>query len=345
MRTSLVEVGIALGLRDAEAEPSEATSASCYDQIEYVRILPVIKSELEFVQVQGQISLADFVVAAVAAHDTALQERPERFNRVSVCGAHHVFALAVANHAMIVIMSEQAIAAVLIGREQFDASAIRYLADKAIQRRRVGVLDDLANHVALARDRADDGNLSLGARQVQCTSLAGVHILSFAAYESFINFDLAAERDRALFLHRSTNARAHIPSRLIRSGAHHAMNLVSGNAFLRVAHDEHHLEPRSERIFGVLKDGLGDDAESVAIAPTAFLAFAYPMEGPMRDVEHLWALAARAFNYAVRPSVLYQKALAIVLGLELIKQLIERSHRRKYRTFYVWCQHADNPLP
>src|SRR6202158_4423027 len=70
MRTSEMEIAIVLGLSAAEAAPSVATSASCYDQIEYVRIFSVAKPELKFVQVQGQVCLADFVIAA---HDTALE--------------------------------------------------------------------------------------------------------------------------------------------------------------------------------------------------------------------------------------------------------------------------------
>lgn len=113
------------------------------------------------------------------------------------------------------------------------------------------------------------------------------------------------------------------------------MDLVRGNPFLRMAHDEHHLEPRSERVFSVLEDRLGNDAESVAVTPTTFLAFANPVERAMRDVKHLFILAAWAFDYAVRPAALNQKALAIVLGLELVEQLIERSHKEQYDLWNV----------
>src|ERR1700730_12336633 len=120
MRTSQTEVVAVLGLSAAEAAPSVAISASCYDQIEYVRIFSIVKPELKFVQVERQIGLADFVIAA---HDAALEERPERFNRIGVSGADYVFALAIAHHAVIVVATKQAIATVFIGREQPDSSS------------------------------------------------------------------------------------------------------------------------------------------------------------------------------------------------------------------------------
>ena len=83
-----MEIAIVLGLSAAEAAPSVATSASCYDQIEDVRILAIVKPELELVQVQRQIGLVGFVITT---HDSALEQRPERFNRIGVSSADHVF--------------------------------------------------------------------------------------------------------------------------------------------------------------------------------------------------------------------------------------------------------------
>ena len=91
-----------LGLSAAEAAPSVATSASCYDQIEDVGILSIVKPELKLIQIQRQIGLADIVIAA---HDSALEQRPERFNRIGVSRTDYVFALAMTDHAMIVIVT------------------------------------------------------------------------------------------------------------------------------------------------------------------------------------------------------------------------------------------------
>lgn len=97
--------------------------------------------------------------------------------------ADDVFRLSVPNYAMIVIVIEQVTAAVLMGGERIHASRIGGLPDKAIQHGDVGVLDRLANDIALAGDRADDGDLSLGASERQFIATAMVHAPRFVANE------------------------------------------------------------------------------------------------------------------------------------------------------------------
>ena len=194
-------------------------------------------------------------------------------------------------------------------------------------------------------DRADDGNLSLSAYQSERIALRGVHILRLSADIGFINFNVAKQLRQIGILHRGTNARAHIPRGFVRAGSHHAMNLMRADAFLRVSHDEHDLKPRAQRVFCILENRFRDHAESVAVATTTILALTYPVEWAMRDVEHLRICASRTLDNAVGPSALYQKPLAIVLGLELGQQLIEGSHEEKYSDSRVWCQQPDNPLP
>jgi hypothetical protein len=317
-----MEIATALGLSAAEAAPSVATSASCYDQIEYVRILSIVKSELKLIQIKWKIGFADFVIAT---HDAALEQRPERFNRIGVRSSYYILALAVPDYAVIVIASEQAIAAVLIGRKQLDAGPIRDVANETIERGRVGILDHLADHVALTRDRADDWNLSLGARQIERAPLAGVHVVRFPANKRFIHFHVAKQL-REIVFHRGSDARAHIPRGFVRAGSHHAMNLVGADSLLGVAHDEHDLKPRSQGILCVLEDRLCDDAETIAVPTATVLALANPMEGTMRDMKHFHVAATRAFDHAIGPTLLKQKALAIVFGLKCGQQLIERLH-------------------
>jgi hypothetical protein len=61
------------------------------------------------------------------------------------------------------------------------------------------------------------------------------------------------------------------------------MNLMSGDSFLRVSHNENDLEPCAKRVFRVLEDRLCDDAETIAVATAAILCFANPMEWAMSD--------------------------------------------------------------
>jgi len=320
MQTSQTEDATVLDCPTAEAAPSEATSASCYDQVEYVRIRAIVKPELKLIQVEWQISFADFVIAA---HDAALEKRPERFNRIGVRRTYYVFALTVTDYAMIVVAAEQAIARVFIGREQLDAGSIRDLTNETIESGRIGVLDHLADHVSFPADRADDGNLAV--RAGFAVALALVLVRLFPADVRLVSLDLAQQL-REIVFHCSADARAHIPRGFVRAGSHHAMNLVGTNSLLCVAHDEHDLKPRAQRILSVLENRFRDDAEPVAVASAAILALTNPVEGPMRDVEHFRVGATRALDNAIRPPLLYQKPLAIVLSLKCGQQLIERLH-------------------
>ena len=52
MLTSETAIVIVLGLSDAEAAPSAANSTSCYDLVEDIRIVPIVETKSELVQVQ-----------------------------------------------------------------------------------------------------------------------------------------------------------------------------------------------------------------------------------------------------------------------------------------------------
>ena len=54
---------------------------------EHVGILPIVVAERKFRQIQRQIRFADFVIAA---HNSAPQQAPERFNRLRMDFAAHV---------------------------------------------------------------------------------------------------------------------------------------------------------------------------------------------------------------------------------------------------------------
>jgi hypothetical protein len=77
--------------RDAEASASSDASASCYGVEENVRVFPVVKAPLKLIQVERQVFFANVMKAA---HDTALEKRPERFDCVGMYDAANVFILA-----------------------------------------------------------------------------------------------------------------------------------------------------------------------------------------------------------------------------------------------------------
>jgi hypothetical protein len=66
-------------LSGAEAPASPVASASSYRCSENVRVLAIVVAELKFGKVQRKILLADVMEVS---HDSALQQRPERFDIV-----------------------------------------------------------------------------------------------------------------------------------------------------------------------------------------------------------------------------------------------------------------------
>jgi hypothetical protein len=79
-------------LSGAEAPASSVASASSYRFAENVRVLPVIVTELELIQVKRKIFLADVVVRP---DYSTLEQRPEAFDGVGMHMAGNVFVLGV----------------------------------------------------------------------------------------------------------------------------------------------------------------------------------------------------------------------------------------------------------
>lgn len=123
----------------AEVHASAHTSASCYCGPEDVRVLTVVESELKLIEVQREIFRGNIVIGA---KNPALQERPESFDAVGMNQPAHIFPAAMADYFMrqsIGSVAQQPIAGMLIRRNEFNALTDG-LADKAIQRRGIGVL-------------------------------------------------------------------------------------------------------------------------------------------------------------------------------------------------------------
>src|SRR5208282_5257289 len=108
-------------------------------------VLPIVESPRELVQVKRQIFLADLVIAA---DDAALEETPKSLNRVCVCRTDHVLACAVPDDAMVHILAQEPVASVFIGRNQADILGYG-LANKPVQCRGIGVLDNFRDHHSL----------------------------------------------------------------------------------------------------------------------------------------------------------------------------------------------------
>src|SRR5216683_1877630 len=82
---------------------------------------------------------------------------------------------------------------------------------KPVESRGIGVFDHFGYYHSLPRDRTDHRDFILCASQRGALTLTGVHVLRFPADVSFVNFDLATQRERIAF-HRGAPAMANVPA-------------------------------------------------------------------------------------------------------------------------------------
>ena len=317
-----------LGLSCAEAGPSGATSATRYDRSECVVVVPVVVAELELVDVKREISRAYLMEVP---DDAPLNQRPEAFNVLGVNRADDILPLGVVDNLVRVILVQPAIANPLVGNQQ--AYLFGYcLPDKSFERVAIDTFDYASGNLALAADRADDRGFA-GANTTSPSTLPALTkmtVLRETADECFINLDLAEQLPLGAALHRDAEAMAHIPSRLVRAGAEHPMDLERAHTLFGVVHQERDLEPLDQRIFRVLEDRPADNREPIAVlvAPLA-----PPMERARLDGVDFRVAAARAID-AIGPTPLSEERLAIIFGLEPGDELGEghaRFHGGKYR--------------
>ena len=134
----------------AEHAAGSSCSASCYETPEHILILAMVMAERKLSQIERQILAAHLM--KVADH-TALEQRPERFNRIGMDVPAHVFLGCVVDD--FVRQAQMAIGWILVGDNKFHA-ALGNSPDEAIVRE-VGLLaHHLADDVTLAADRAND---------------------------------------------------------------------------------------------------------------------------------------------------------------------------------------------
>jgi hypothetical protein len=143
---------------DAEASASSVASASSYSASEDVRILAIVVAELEFRKVERQILRADVMIRP---DDSALEQTPKVLDVVRMDLAANVLFRSMVNGFMAanVVGHSLAIASTHIGRNQIN-SLRNSLIDETIESLNRSILDDLADDVTLAGDRADDTSLA-----------------------------------------------------------------------------------------------------------------------------------------------------------------------------------------
>ncbi len=294
-----------------------ACSAVCYNRREDVRILPVVMTERELGQIQRQIGFADVVIGA---HHATLEQAPEAINVRCMDVAAHIFTLRVVHALVRQFALQSGIARMVIGRNQGHASIHRFPHEVA-QRHAIRVFDDFTDHVTFASNRTDHADLATRDTG-EVGFLAAMAVLILTADVRFINLHFAHELRKAAVLHGGSDPVAHIPSGFIRTAADLPLDLQGADALLALRHEVDHLEPYPKVIVGILKNGLGDNGEPIAVPPTAVLALTDPMKGLRLQLVDLVVSAARALN-AIRPAALLQELLAGFFGRKSLHQLGE----------------------
>ena len=290
-------------------------SACCYDALEHIGVLPVVVPEGELVEVEREVVFRDVMERP---HDATLNERPEAINVVSVNLSPHIFAGAMADGLVIEPLIQDAVATGLVRGDEID-TFVNSLPDEPIKRRSLGVLDHLSDDIAFTGNRADHGDLAF--RPTTPTPLVTMAVLIVSTDVGFVNLDHAGQLGELSVLHGGADTVTHVPSRPVGARADSALNLHGAHALLTLTHEVDHLEPRGERVVGVLEDRPDERREAVALLAT-FLALPRPRTSESMNFR---VLTARTGN-AIGPAQLNQVAFTGVLGGEPFIQLCECHH-------------------
>ena len=341
----------------AEVAASGAYSASCYDSVKDIWILSIVESKSKLIGVQWQIFCGHFVVAP---HDATSEQRPERFDALSVRATPDIFVIGVVHHFVFVAeLVQRPVMARFIGRNQRYVTR-ENLFHKLLVCIRLVAVDNLADDIAFTGDGSDHFRLPRSALTM-CAMLAEMLVLLFAADKNLIDLDLAHQLHKFIVLHRCSDARAHIPSRLVRASSDHAMNLMRAHSLFGMQHHENDAEPFTQRIVRSLENRPTDDAESIAVLLVAngyqsgfgidalFAALAQIVKRAGFQRVRLGA-AARAFHLASGPAFLCEKGFTGIVIREAVKQFSQRHltngrsiHVKKDSAFLGRCQMPDNP--
>lgn len=264
-----------------------APANSCSENI---RVHAVIVAELELSDVQRHIFLADLVERA---DDTALEDRPEAFNRVGVNCTYNVLAKVVLD-ALARILSQAIVNLISVGCEQANFLG-NHFAHECLGVLFGDMIEHAGDDIALALNGTDDR--SFIGPTAKMSSLVPMFVLILATDECFVHFD-----DTAELLFRLDHGRAdfvtHGMCGVIRAETQLPLDLECTYPLLAGRHEMNDLEPLAQRLVGVLKDRPGDDTETIAVR-VALLALPVPLAS-MQVIDR-WIAATRAVD-ALRPA-------------------------------------------
>ena len=133
--------------------------ASADRRSEDVRILAVVVAELKLGDIERHVLRAHLVEGP---DHTALEDRPEAFDRIRVDRTMHILPKRVLDKEVRIFGRQGFIGVVVVGRHQTDFVGNDF-ADESLKRVCVGSLDHAGNDITLAADSAHDWRLALGA--------------------------------------------------------------------------------------------------------------------------------------------------------------------------------------
>jgi hypothetical protein len=296
---------------------SYCVSAPPYGRAEDVGIVPVVVAPFELRNVQREIFAADFVKAA---HDAALQERPETVDCLSVDNAVNVLASGMADRPMLL---EPLISAIFICGDQTDFVRDGF-ADEGVQGFHIGVFDHARNESSLALDSADDGSFASAASSRRAFIPMPIFVL--AADVGFIDFDNADQFAERGIGKSSADAMAEIEGSGIGAEAHHPMDLERANSFFARQHQIDDFEPCLDRNVCILKDRSNENGEAISLLCTSG---AFPFEGHRLEGVNTVAVALGAANNAIWPTTRNEVSLAGVVSREKRLELSDCHLRRE----------------
>jgi hypothetical protein len=283
----LIDQGFAAIYGRAKLAPIDCRS-------ENVRVPPVVVAELEFGDIERHIFAAHFVECT---DHTALKDRPEAFDGLSVDCANDILPPRVINSRVRIILVERIVARILIGTKQADFMGYGF-ADEGGESGGIHVRNHAGDDIPLAADRADDRSFAGtdAARSAAAAALIPMPVFSQAADESFIDFDNSAELIDVL--HESgSNLVAHEPSGFIGAEAHVTMDLARANSLLAGQHKMNDTKPIAERFIRVFENRPGDVGKAIAFRRASV---ALPMPRLRGNWISLYSPATRAAD-AFRP--------------------------------------------
>ncbi|MGA8791303.1 MAG: hypothetical protein WB498_00100 [Candidatus Binatus sp.] len=307
-------IASAFWLASAEAPASQVASASSYRVTENVGISAIVMPELKLVQVERQVFLRHIVVGA---YYPTFQETPKVFDILGMYLAANVFACRMADYSMLApVYADRVVGWVFVGCYQVNF-ARTYLVHETSKTIRAGILDNFADYISLAADRADDGGFAAHAGNVLFLIPVAVPVLATDA--RFVHFHDTHEFLEVRIGQSRAQTVTHEPCSPIGAGSDHSVNLQSTDALLTGQHQVQNLEPRQEWIVGVLEDRVDRNGEPVRRARILSTLGALPVEGPRLTGVNLFIPAARASDN-LRPTLVAQIRLA---GIFIGKHSVE----------------------